>query len=141
MNIVIDASVGIQWVVAETSSARAIKLVDRPLIVPSLFYTECANILWKKVVRGELTAATACDCATLLGGVRIRIVPDVNLFVGALELACKLGHPAYDCLYLTLANSEKGILVTADERLIERCRQAQVPWVKETVRALNSFDS
>jgi len=30
----------------------------------------------------------------------------------------KLGHPAYDCFYLTLAKQQEASLVTTDQRLI-----------------------
>ena len=51
MSVVIDASVGIQWVVKEAGSVRAVKLLDRSPVVPGLFFAECANIRWKKVER------------------------------------------------------------------------------------------
>jgi predicted nucleic acid-binding protein len=134
--VVIDASIGIQWVVQESTSSLAIALLDHSPIVPGLFYAECANVLWKKVARRELEATDANDRAQLLAAAHLRVVSDAKLFVPALELACELGHPAYDCLYLALARAEGAPLVTADLRLIERCRRSGLPWLRELVQPL-----
>jgi len=53
---VIDARIAVKWVVEEQGSAQA--LVPRRrgrLIAPELLVAECANILWKKVQRDELS--------------------------------------------------------------------------------------
>jgi predicted nucleic acid-binding protein len=109
---------------------------SRPPIVPGLFFAECANILWKKVARRELAADDALKCGHLLAAARLRIVSDAQLFMPALELACELGHPAYDCVYLALAHAEGVPLVTSDLRLIERCGQSGHQWLRELVRPL-----
>jgi predicted nucleic acid-binding protein len=136
VSIVVDASIGIQWVVQEATSSMAVTLLDQSPIVPGLFFAECANILWKKVARRELEAADANDRAQLLAVARVRVAPDARLFVPALELACELGHPAYDCIYLALARAERAPLITADRRLIERCARSNRPWLRELVRPL-----
>ncbi|HEX5078011.1 MAG TPA: type II toxin-antitoxin system VapC family toxin, partial [Geminicoccaceae bacterium] len=46
--------------------------------------------------------------------------PTVWLARRAFEIAAELRHPVYDCFYLALAESQEGIFVTADRRLIAR---------------------
>jgi predicted nucleic acid-binding protein len=53
---VIDASIAIKWVIGEAGSVAALSLLDnRRLVAPDLLMPECANILWKKKVRAELS--------------------------------------------------------------------------------------
>ena len=53
--LVVDASVAIKWVVEEEGSEAAAGLLDgSTLAAPDFLIPECANILWKKVRRGEL---------------------------------------------------------------------------------------
>lgn len=53
---VIDASIALKWVVEETGTPDALVLRQRArLIAPGLLLAECANILWKKVRRDELS--------------------------------------------------------------------------------------
>ena len=139
MSVVIDASIGIQWVVKEAGSARAVKLLDSAPIVPGLFFAECANILWKKVERKELSSSAARERAEVLAKVRLDVVADADLFIDALKLACELRHPAYDCIYIATARLRGAPLVTADLHLVERCRQAGPPWLKKMVVTLDSL--
>ena len=49
----------------------------------------------------------------------------------AMDLARRLDHPVYDCVYLALAEREHAALVTADQRLLRRlsARKLGVPIV------------
>jgi len=61
MMLVVDASIAIKWVVAEDGSDVAVGL-RRPttaFLAPDLLTIECANILWKKARRAELTPEEA----------------------------------------------------------------------------------
>lgn len=136
MSVVIDASVGIQWVVDESTSALALPLLDALPRVPDLFYAECANILWKMVARDELSAGEARDCAETLALAQLEVVPSRLLFEEAVQLAIELQHPAYDCIYLALARIADMPLVTADRRLIRRVSECGQPELARLVRPL-----
>jgi predicted nucleic acid-binding protein len=45
----------------------------------------------------------------------------------AMQLALTLGHPAYDCFYLALAEVTDAPFVTADEALVRRVGAAGLP--------------
>ena len=123
MKLVVDASVAIKWVIAEGGSGDAVKLLKATtLAAPDLLVAECANILWKKVQRTELAASEAVLCARLLQRADIEIYPTRHLLEAATQLAIDLNHPAYDCLYLALANANGWQFVTADERLLRKIR-------------------
>lgn len=122
--LVVDASVAIKWVVEEEGSQAAAMLLDGPgLAAPDLLMPECANILWKKVRRGELAPEEARLAAELLQRAAVELVPMRPLMPAALALAVRLDHPAYDCAYLALAVERDHPFVTADTRLARLAAQ------------------
>jgi predicted nucleic acid-binding protein len=122
MTVVVDASVAVKWVIPEVLSTEADALRDRAehLLAPELLLPEAANALWKKLTRGELRAAEAAQALELLMGSGLDLRPSAPLLGRALDLARRLRHPVYDCVYLALAEREGATLVTADQRLLAR---------------------
>lgn len=123
MRFVIDASIAIKWVVQEQGTEEALKLRRHHLLAPDLLIAECANILWKKSARGELTAKEAEAAASLLARTDIDITAMRPLLSAATRLAISLDHPAYDCFYLALAQANDVQFVTADARFLSKVRQ------------------
>lgn len=122
--LVVDASIAIKWVVEEDGTEEALTLRGRArLIAPELLVAECANILWKKVQREELSKQEALLAARLLQGADVELFPTRSLFESATRLAIELDHPAYDCLYLALAIENECQFVTADEQLLRKLSQ------------------
>ena len=123
---VIDASIAIKWVIEEdgTPEALALRRHDR-LMAPELLVAECANILWKKTARKELSKAEALLAARLLEGSEIELLPTRSLLEAAARIAIDLDHPAYDCLYLALAIENDCRFVTADERFVRKIGQGR----------------
>jgi predicted nucleic acid-binding protein len=122
-DLVIDASVAIKWVIKESGTDEALVLRRHRLFAPDLLVAECANILWKKVRRCELAVEEARLAAGLLQRADIELAPMRALLEPATELAITLDHPAYDCLYLALAESLSCNLVTADYGLSAKALQ------------------
>ncbi len=119
--LVIDASVAVKWVVAEKGTDQAVGLrAAFVFLAPELIVAECANILWKKALRDELSREEAVMAARLLVRSGVQLVGHSGLGEIATALAIDLGHPAYDCLYLALARVRSCRFVTADRRLLAR---------------------
>lgn len=118
--VIVDANVAIKWLVAEEGSDRAEILHDHPLAAPDLLFAECANILWKKVSRRELSRDEAALAAETLEQVELSVFSARTYARAATAIAIELNHPAYDGLYLAIAESAGLRLVTADERLVRR---------------------
>lgn len=114
---IVDASVAIKWVVDEPDTEIALRPRGARLHAPDLIFAECANILWKKAARGQLSPDAADFAARALEGADIEVVATRPLVARATALSIRLGHPAYDCLYLLAAADLALPLVTADARL------------------------
>jgi predicted nucleic acid-binding protein len=117
--LIVDASIAIKWVVEEEGTHAAVDLRSRfRFAAPELLIPECANILWKKTQRGELTRDEAVLAARLLDRSGIAFLSMTGLLERATRLAIELSHPAYDCAYLAAAAQTRSRFVTADERLL-----------------------
>jgi len=55
-----------------------------------------------------------------------RLVSMDDLSARAVEMAVKFGHPIYDCFYLALAERERCLLATADDRLAKIAAKMKV---------------
>jgi predicted nucleic acid-binding protein len=124
---VVDASVAVKWVIGEAGGERALALKGSRLYAPDLWVAECANVLWKKAARNEITADEAELAAMALEAAEVELVATRPLLGRAVRLACELEHAADGCLYL-LAAADLGVpLVTADARLAALAREKVVP--------------
>jgi predicted nucleic acid-binding protein len=123
--LVVDASVAVKWVVEEEDSEAAVALFDRELVAPALMLPECANALWVKARRGELTAAEVIERIQLLSAAPVELVPMGPLVEDAAKFALELDHPVYDCCYLALASQRNTVVVTADRRFTDVVRNHQ----------------
>lgn len=116
MSIVIDASVALKWVLDEPGGDAADALLDEELIAPALWLLEAANALWRRSQRGELTADEARERLEELYNAPVATTAIADDLPAAADLAGRLGHPVYDCLYLAVALRENTYVVTADVR-------------------------
>lgn len=124
MTLIVDASVAIKWLVEEPDHLAARSLLDRneQLQAPDFVFLEAANVLWKKVLRGELTPDQAAEEINSLPRLFETITPSTLLLGRALRIAIEIAHPVYDCLYLACAEFANADLVTADLRFAQRAR-------------------
>jgi predicted nucleic acid-binding protein len=119
---IVDASVAIKWFVPEGDHepAERLRLGRFSLVAPELMKVEVAYALWKKRRQEEIDDR---DCHLILRALSagaVRYVSDGDLFEEAFRIACDIDHPVYDCLYLALAKAERGKVVTADTRLLDK---------------------
>ena len=126
MALVVDASVGLKWVLAEEDSAvaQALAISDAELLVPDFWLNEACNVLWLQVRRNVLTPAEAREGLALL---HAQVEPTPTAALGlqdvALEIALAVNHSPYDTLYVAFAlatGADK--LVVADRRFAAAMR-------------------
>ncbi|MBI4745743.1 MAG: type II toxin-antitoxin system VapC family toxin [Deltaproteobacteria bacterium] len=116
---VVDASVAIKWYLPEEHNAAAERLLNQTfrLHVPDLFFPETGNILWKRLVREEISKEKACTILKLLESAPIKVWESKPLLPEAFNIAVKAQRTVYDSLYIALAISEGCRMVTADRKL------------------------
>lgn len=121
---VVDASVGIKLFLAEEGSDAAdalfAQLAQSPparFYVPDLFYSECANILWKYVRHYGYPAGNARQDVADLLALRLQTVSTADVLAPALALALQYDITAYDACYAALAQQLDLPLITADSPL------------------------
>ena len=132
--LVVDASVAVKWYVPEVLAAEAarVRAGPGPMRAPEFLDPEVANILWKKVRKGDITRAQADAALAHLAAAPIPRTPDAGLVAPAFDLAVQTGRTVYDCLYLALAVRLNGRMVTADDRLVNAL--AGTPWAGHVLR-------
>jgi predicted nucleic acid-binding protein len=124
---VVDASVAFKWLVDEAGTEAALEIArSNDLIAPDLLWSEVANGLWRKTMRGDIDGQSALSVMSILDRMIGERVASPDLMHSALNLAISLGHPVYDCVYLALARQRGIPLVSADERLIDKVRASGV---------------
>src|SRR5436309_5815640 len=86
--LVVDASVGIKWFVPEVHSSEAARLRNPTyeLHLPGLFDVEVANIVWKKIRRGELSRQEGNQLIAQIALLPIQRHPDLTLVAPAFDL-------------------------------------------------------
>ena len=123
MKLTVDAGVVIKWFVTEPlcEEARQLLGVQLDLHAPDILRAEFANIIWKKVRRGEiLNPQPYFDGIASLPEI-VTIHPGGALIVRATQIAVVIDHPAYDCLYLACAEVTASVVITADQKLARLC--------------------
>jgi predicted nucleic acid-binding protein len=116
--LVVDASVGLKWVLEEEQSDLATALGrGRDLFTSALFWVEAGNAIASRVRRGEIGRERGNDALQDLRRAPLHTRSlDADAVVAALAIAHDLRHPIYDCCYLALALEENALVVTADRR-------------------------
>lgn len=125
MKLTVDASVVLKWFVTEPLSEQARQLLDGELDLhaPDILLAEFADMIWKKVRRGEIPDPQPYlgDLANLPGIVAIH--PVGRLIERAAQIAVLIDHPVYDCLYLACAELTALAVITADQQLVNRATE------------------
>lgn len=119
--VVVDASVAAKWVVQEDHSDQAALLLGfDALHAPDHWRAEAVNVLWSKILHGDLTAPDAEERVTVLLRAPVIDTPIASLMPRAFSIAVARMITVYDALYVALAVQRDVPLVTADQRLIRR---------------------
>jgi predicted nucleic acid-binding protein len=119
MTVVVDTSVAIKWFVRETGREQALSVLNAPeRYAPDLIVAEVGNVAWKKAIRSEVSREQArFICASVRRYFAV-LHRSEALVDRAIDIALRLRHPIYDCLYLACAERVRARLVTADRKLL-----------------------
>jgi predicted nucleic acid-binding protein len=90
------------------------------LIAPDLVLVELLNAGWKAQRIGAITETQFAAIAELAPSLFSELVLAAALLSSAQRWCRQLDHPAYDCLYLALAEQRSAVLLTQDQRLLRK---------------------
>jgi predicted nucleic acid-binding protein len=122
--VVLDASVLVKWVIADSYSERADLLLDQfaagelEVIAPAIANWEVLNVISRKAKRGSIDKRSAEIAGAEFLALRIRLIDNEALQHSAFLLSLEHQRALYDCLYVALALQTRCHLITADERLV-----------------------
>jgi predicted nucleic acid-binding protein len=131
----VDSSVAAKWVLAETDSAQALRVVTDTganggrLILLDLAVVEVANVIWTRYHRRLITLAEAQQALQLLQQATVQVVPCLPLLSTAFALAAQYDVAVYDALFVACMRDLGTNGVTADEPLV-RAMSAAYPELK-----------
>lgn len=141
---VVDASVAIKWFFTAADGEPHVEeanlllhdiLSDRlQAVVPALFYSECANVLWKACRIKGYPQEAAIEALRTLNAIDLEVLNDKEFTDNALSLSLGYNHSVYDCLYLAIANQAKADLITADEKFYNTFKKSfpNIRWIGES---------
>lgn len=125
MKYVLDASVGLKWLLVESDSPKANQLRDdfsnkiHELLAPDVFPIEVGHSL----TRAERRSIIQPGEASILYDDLLRTLPEIRPTFGllprAIELSSQVRIGVYDCLYVALAEQEGCEVVTGDVRMAQ----------------------
>jgi predicted nucleic acid-binding protein len=130
---ILDASVGLKWVLNESDSDKARQLREdfrnaiREFLAPDIFAVECAHALTKGERRGVVVDPDFLYDEIMLDAPRFS--PSIPLMMRAISIARKARIAVYDCVYVALAEQEGCELITADQRVLNAL-QPSFPFIK-----------
>jgi predicted nucleic acid-binding protein len=129
--LVVDASVGVKLFLKEEGSEEAEAIFARlggadPIVLaaPDFFFIECANVFRTRVHRRLMTAEQAREAFMILQSLPLQGVASAELASVAFDFALAHGLSVYDATYAALAERLGAPLVTADEKLAKKLREA-----------------
>jgi predicted nucleic acid-binding protein len=128
---IVDASVGLKWMLDEPDSALADALLDSgaDLLVPDFWLHEATSVLWLQVRKGILTGNEAGNALLLL---RALVPPistgELHLHDTALDIGIAVSHSTCDTLYVAFALAMgAAALIVADQPLVRDMRRHPDP--------------
>jgi len=143
MAIVVDASVGLKWVLHEPDShlAEALVRAEPDLLVPDFWLNEATNVLWLQVRRKVFTPDEAREGLSLLKA-QIKPTPTANMDLHdvALEIGIAVNQSTYDTLYLAFAIAMGATAVVAADSAFLRSMQTHPdPTLSNMVLSLEAW--
>jgi len=133
MEVVLDSSVALAWILPDEASSRADRFLtnvprESAFWVPALWWYEVANALTVAQRRRRLTGADTARAIELYGTLPLQTdaALDANVLWRLQVLADEYGLSAYDAAYLELAQRKGLRFATFDRRLVTAAQRAGV---------------
>ena len=132
---IVDASVAAKWFIEEEHAEAALSVLDKKnqLHAPDFLLLEMDSILCKWIRRDAVSPSEGIDVRSAIRQYPIQYHPFISFLDSAFAIANRTGQSIYDCLYVALAATLKGKMVTADRMLYDALKKGpyrkNVLWV------------
>jgi predicted nucleic acid-binding protein len=137
-NIVIDANIAVRAILPIEGKSNVLeRLVSwhrsrSNIFAPELLIAETVSVIRRGIFDRWITEEEGQVAVEDLYRLGVEIVPsDAGICQATLAWANRLGQPkAYDGFYLAVAERQGAELWTADEKLVNRGKQLNLPWIR-----------
>ncbi len=143
MALVVDASVGLKWVLHEPDSdlARALLQTGTELLIPDFWLHEATNVLWMQVRKKLFSPDEAQEALSIL---RTLVTPTptarLHLHDVALAIGLAVDHSPYDTMYLAFALAMgASAVVVSDGAFVRAIRHHSDPALAALVLPLEEW--
>lgn len=133
MNLVVDASVAVKWLIPEEYSQLALKLLKElaegvtELHAPLMLKYEVHNALRTYVSRKIITTENAYRLSRIFSQIELSYhEPSWKALQASLKQALEYGITVYDAIYITLAQEVNATLITADKQLYQKIADTNI---------------
>ena len=139
MRYVLDASVAVKWVLPETDSPKAVRLLNayrksiHELIASDTFPVEVAHALTRAERQKIIRPPQGMNRFAAVMRARPLLLPYLPLLPKAFAISSAMRVGVYDCIYVALAEQEARELVTADDKLVKNPQKA-FPFIIELAK-------
>ncbi len=132
MITVLDASAAVRLALGQADHKFVAETLTKAdwVATPSLYLYEVSNVMWKYFQTGQISQDILKDKLVSCSGLADEIVPSSVLFADCFDLACRLGHPAYDMAYLATCLRKKAGLLSFDRRMLEMAKELNIECYK-----------
>lgn len=130
--IAVDASVCLKWVFEEEDSEKARSLLtlsekgDILLLAPMIWEYEIVNGFSSAILKNKLSYVQSRRLLRMVLKAGPQMISTHDLLLKSLENCHKYKISAYDSAYVTLAAENRIILVSADEKLVQKVSNPNV---------------
>ncbi len=137
-NVVIDANIAVRAILPVEGKAGILERIvswhqsRSKIFAPDILLSEVTSVVRRGIFDRWITDEEGKLAVEDLFRLGIEIVPtDIDLCQSALAWAGRLGQSkAYDGFYLAVAERKGAELWTADEKLHNRAKQLNIPWLR-----------
>ena len=130
--VVVDASVCLKWVFEEEDSEKARKLLtlsekgDILLLAPEIWEYEIVNGFATALLKNKLSYLKSKKLLKMVLEARPQMISAHELLLKSLENSHQYRISAYDSGYITLAIENRIVLISADEKLVQKVNNPNV---------------
>ena len=137
-NIVIDANIAVRAILPIEGKSNVLERLITwhrsysKIFAPELLIAETVSVIRQGIFDRWITEEEGQVAVEDLYRLGVEIVPsDAGICQAALAWAGRLGQSkAYDGFYLAVAERQGAELWTADEKLVNRAKQLNLPWIR-----------